>query len=111
MLGSAACNKRRCKKRHDAATYGPRHERRRSFFREASSEQSSLKMVMATEFEIALEGPSGEPVDFVRTILSHGIADLPPAHIDEEARTFTTTLVLPSGQPRTILITDGGQGF
>jgi hypothetical protein len=28
--------------------------------------------------ELALSGPSGEPVDLWRTILSHGVADLPP---------------------------------
>ena len=66
---------------------------------------------VAHEFEIALEGPGGEPVDFARTIMSHGVADLPPAHIDEEARTYTTTLALPSGQPRTILIREGRAGF
>jgi 3-methyladenine DNA glycosylase/8-oxoguanine DNA glycosylase len=66
---------------------------------------------MPSEFEISLAGPGGEPVDFVRTIMSHGIADLPPAHIDEEIRSYTTTLALPTGPPRTILITEGRPGF
>lgn len=66
---------------------------------------------MATEFDIALKGPDGEPVDFARTIMSHGVADLPPAQIDEEARTYTTTIALPTGRPRTILIREGGPGF
>jgi N-glycosylase/DNA lyase len=66
---------------------------------------------MTTTFEIPLAGPEGEPVDFARTIMSHGVADLPPAHIDEEARTYTTTLALPSGRPRTILIRQGRRGF
>jgi hypothetical protein len=34
--------------------------------------------------EIALRGPSGESVDLWRTIVSHGVASLPPAAIDEE---------------------------
>lgn len=66
---------------------------------------------MATEFDIALKGPDGEPVCFARTIMSHGVADLPPAQIDEEARTYTTTIALPTGRPRTILIREGGPGF
>ena len=66
---------------------------------------------MPTTFEIPLAGPKGERVDYARTIMSHGVADLPPAHIDVEARTYTTTLALPSGQPRTILIREGRRGF
>jgi 3-methyladenine DNA glycosylase/8-oxoguanine DNA glycosylase len=66
---------------------------------------------VATEFDIALKGPDGEPVCFARTIMSHGVADLPPAQIDEEARTYTTTIALPTGRPRTILIREGGPGF
>jgi 3-methyladenine DNA glycosylase/8-oxoguanine DNA glycosylase len=66
---------------------------------------------MATEFDIALKGPDGEPVDLARTIMSHGVADLPPAQIDEEARTYTTTIALPTGRPRTILIREGAPGF
>jgi 3-methyladenine DNA glycosylase/8-oxoguanine DNA glycosylase len=37
-------------------------------------------------------GAGGEPVDLWRTIVSHGIASLPPARIDEEARTFEYSL-------------------
>jgi 3-methyladenine DNA glycosylase/8-oxoguanine DNA glycosylase len=66
---------------------------------------------MTTAFDIALEGPRGEPVDLFRTITSHGVADLPPGHIDEDARTYTTTLVLPTAQPRTILVREGRPGF
>jgi len=64
-----------------------------------------------TAFDIPLEGPKGEPVDLIRTITSHGVADLPPGHIDEEARTYTTTLVLPTAQPRTVLIREGRPSF
>jgi 3-methyladenine DNA glycosylase/8-oxoguanine DNA glycosylase len=66
---------------------------------------------MPTGFEIPLEGPSGEPVDFARTIMSHGVADLAPAHIDEDACTYRTTVALPSARPRTILIRKGRRGF
>ncbi len=43
--------------------------------------------------------------------MSHGVADLPPGHVNEEARTYSTTLALPSAQPRTIRISEGHPGF
>jgi 3-methyladenine DNA glycosylase/8-oxoguanine DNA glycosylase len=61
--------------------------------------------------EISLKGPKGEPVDLARTIMSHGVADLPPGHVDEEARAYTTTLALSSAQPRTIRISESRPGF
>jgi N-glycosylase/DNA lyase len=41
---------------------------------------------------LELRGAGGEPVDLWRTIVSHGVASLPPARVDEEARTFEYTL-------------------
>ena len=61
-------------------------------------------------FEIPLVGPKGEPVDFLRTILSHGVADLPPARVDEAAGAYETTVALPAGRPRTIRIAAGAPG-
>jgi hypothetical protein len=66
---------------------------------------------MPTEFQIPLRGPSGEPVDLVRTFMSHGVADLLPGRVDEPARTYTKTLALPSAHPRTIRISPGRPGF
>jgi 3-methyladenine DNA glycosylase/8-oxoguanine DNA glycosylase len=66
---------------------------------------------VATALELPLKGPKGEPVDLFRTIMSHGVADLPPGHVDEEAAAYTTTLALPSAQPRTIRILAGRPGF
>jgi 3-methyladenine DNA glycosylase/8-oxoguanine DNA glycosylase len=66
---------------------------------------------VATALEIPLEGPKGEPVNLVRTIMSHGVADLPPGRVDEERGAYATTLVLPSAQPRSIRIVDGRPGF
>ena len=51
--------------------------------------------------QIPLTGAGGEPVDFWRTVRSHGLPSLPPMAIDEVARTFTVTLRLPAG-PRTV---------
>ena len=41
---------------------------------------------------IQLTGPGGEPVDFRRTLASHGVAVLPPNRVDEEAWTLERTL-------------------
>lgn len=41
---------------------------------------------MATTIE--LRGPAGEPVDFRRTLASHGVATLPPNRIDEQLWTL-----------------------
>jgi 3-methyladenine DNA glycosylase/8-oxoguanine DNA glycosylase len=57
-----------------------------------------------------LRGAGGEPVDLWRTIVSHGVADLPPNSIDEDARTLETTVALPRGRPQTVLIRQGPRG-
>ncbi len=57
------------------------------------SSWSELKLVA----ELPLVGAGGEPADFARTIVSHGVAELPPNHVDLEARTFVTTLSVPGG--------------
>jgi 3-methyladenine DNA glycosylase/8-oxoguanine DNA glycosylase len=62
---------------------------------------------MAGSIEIPLRGPGGEPVDLWRTIVSHGVASLPPADVDEEARVMTVTVPVPRGKPRTIRISQG----
>jgi 3-methyladenine DNA glycosylase/8-oxoguanine DNA glycosylase len=51
--------------------------------------------VASTRRPFPLVGAGGEPVDLWRTILSHGVASLPPGRLDEEARTFE--YVLPEG--------------
>jgi N-glycosylase/DNA lyase len=61
--------------------------------------------------ELELKGAGGEPVDLWRTLASHGVADLPPNVIDEDARTLETTLALPRGRARTIRIRAGRRGF
>jgi 3-methyladenine DNA glycosylase/8-oxoguanine DNA glycosylase len=65
---------------------------------------------MATAMEIALRGPSGEPVDLWRTIVSHGVASLPPADLDEDAEVMTVTLPVAGGKPRTVRIRQGRKG-
>jgi 3-methyladenine DNA glycosylase/8-oxoguanine DNA glycosylase len=66
---------------------------------------------MPSAFEVPLVGPKGEPVDFTRTIMSHGVADLPPGRVDEESYAYETTVALPSpSRPRAVRIAAGGAG-
>ena len=64
---------------------------------------------LRASLEIELVGAGGEPVDLRRTIGSHGVADLPPNRLDQEARTLETTLAV-RGRARTIYVRDGRPG-
>ena len=57
--------------------------------------------------DLPLRGAGGEPVDFARTIVSHGVAELPPNRVDLAARTLETTLPVARGA-RTVRITARG---
>ena len=63
---------------------------------------------MSDAIELPLRGAKGEPVDFARTIVSHGVAELPPNRVDLKARTLQTTLRVPRGA-RTVRITVRGK--
>ncbi len=63
----------------------------------------------AWKAELELVGAGGEPVDLQRTLVSHGVADLPPNEIDAAAATLTTTLALPQGAT-TVQVGDGLDG-
>jgi N-glycosylase/DNA lyase len=56
--------------------------------------------------ELELRGPAGEPVDLRRTLLSHGVAALPPASLDEATGALTVTLPA-AGGPRTVRVSAG----
>src|SRR2546423_3690744 len=58
--------------------------------------------------ELLLRGAGGEPVDFARTIVSHGVAELPPNRVDLEARTLETTLPVLGGA-RTLRLSAPGR--
>jgi 3-methyladenine DNA glycosylase/8-oxoguanine DNA glycosylase len=66
---------------------------------------------MPRTLEMPLSGPSGEPVDFRRLLVSHGVATLPPTRIDEEAWTLETTVAIPRGRPRTVRIRELRSGI
>jgi N-glycosylase/DNA lyase len=57
--------------------------------------------------EIPLVGAGGEPVDFARTIVSHGVAELPPNRVDLTGRMLETTVAVGRGA-RTVRITERG---
>jgi len=59
---------------------------------------------MADALGIGLKGPKGEPVDFLRTVASHGVAELPPNELSLEERTLVTTLPV-GGSARTVRLT------
>ena len=60
---------------------------------------------MPTPLTISLRGPSGEPVDFRRTVNSHGVASLPPITPDADlADAFRATLRLPDGRIETVAV-------
>ena len=64
---------------------------------------------MAETLELKLVGAGGEPVDLRRTLASHGLADLPPNRLDEEAWTLETTLAV-DGRARTLTVSHGRRG-
>jgi 3-methyladenine DNA glycosylase/8-oxoguanine DNA glycosylase len=59
-------------------------------------------------FHLPLAGPAGEPVDLWRTLVSHGVADLPPSSVDEERRRLVTTVPLSGRRARTLLLSEAG---
>ncbi|HEV3479061.1 MAG TPA: hypothetical protein VG144_06390 [Gaiellaceae bacterium] len=65
---------------------------------------------MAREISLPLRGPSGEPVDLWRTLVSHGVASLPPSDLDEDARVLTVTVPVRGAKPRTVKIGQGRRG-
>jgi 3-methyladenine DNA glycosylase/8-oxoguanine DNA glycosylase len=60
--------------------------------------------------EIELVGAGGEPVDFRRTLASHGVAELLPNRLDEERWTFTTVLDIAS-RARPVTLSQARAGY
>jgi hypothetical protein len=58
--------------------------------------------------ELLLRGAGGEPIDFLRTIASHGVAELPPNELSLDERTLVTTLPVGTGV-RTVRLTSAGR--
>jgi 3-methyladenine DNA glycosylase/8-oxoguanine DNA glycosylase len=62
---------------------------------------------VTVRLRLPLAGPAGEPVDLLRTLNSHGFADLPPLRLDEAAHTLELTLRLPGARPRRVRVGPG----
>lgn len=62
---------------------------------------------MTVRLRLPLAGPAGEPVDLLRTLNSHGFADLPPMRLDEAAHTLELTLPIPRARPRRVRVGPG----
>ncbi len=58
--------------------------------------------------EFPLTGPGGEPIDLLRTFLSHGVADLPPFFVDAETPSLTVTLAA-GRSVRTVAVTSAAK--
>jgi 3-methyladenine DNA glycosylase/8-oxoguanine DNA glycosylase len=60
--------------------------------------------------ELELVGAGGEPVDLRRTLASHGVAELLPNRLDEQAWTLETTLAV-DGRAGTVTVREGRPGY
>jgi 3-methyladenine DNA glycosylase/8-oxoguanine DNA glycosylase len=60
--------------------------------------------------ELKLVGAGGEPVDFRRTLASHGVAELLPNRLDETAWTLETALAV-DGRARSVVVREGRPGY
>ncbi len=56
--------------------------------------------------ELTLRGGGGEPVDLWRTLMSHGVAELPPMYVDEPSRSLEVTLRVRRGRPRMVRVAE-----
>jgi hypothetical protein len=63
--------------------------------------------VSAWSTEIPLVGAGGEPVDLQRTILSHGLVELPPMRVDESLPSLEVTFTVDGEKARTVEIRPG----
>ena len=65
---------------------------------------------MSWTAEFPLVGPAGESIDLRRVFLSHGIAELPPMRLDQQAWTFEITLPLARFGARTVAVSQARPG-
>jgi hypothetical protein len=70
--------------------------------------QTTSVFALTRVTKLPLRGAGGKPVDFARTIVSHGVAELPPNRVDLAAGTLETTLPAPR-IARTVRITARGR--
>ncbi len=59
---------------------------------------------------VELVGPSGEPVDLLRTITSHGLVELPPLRVERTRRALELTLAVAGRRARSVRLEQAGPG-
>jgi 3-methyladenine DNA glycosylase/8-oxoguanine DNA glycosylase len=58
---------------------------------------------------LALRGPGGEPVDLRRTVVSHGLTELPPMRVHEDESGFDVVLAMARGRPLRVRVRPAGR--
>jgi 3-methyladenine DNA glycosylase/8-oxoguanine DNA glycosylase len=58
---------------------------------------------------LALRGPGGEPVDLRRTVVSHGLTELPPMRVHPDESGFDVVLAMPRGRPLRVRVRPAGR--
>jgi N-glycosylase/DNA lyase len=58
---------------------------------------------------LALRGPGREPVDLRRTVVSHGLTELPPMRVHEDESGFDVVLTMPRGRPLRVRVRPAGR--
>jgi 3-methyladenine DNA glycosylase/8-oxoguanine DNA glycosylase len=59
-------------------------------------------------FRLTMQGAGGEPVDFRRTVRSHGLVDLAPNRVEDGERALTFPLRLRDGDPVLVRLSEAG---
>jgi 3-methyladenine DNA glycosylase/8-oxoguanine DNA glycosylase len=58
---------------------------------------------------LTLRGPGGEPVDLQRTVVSHGLTELPPMRVHPDESGFDVVLAMPRGRPVRVRVRPAGR--
>jgi 3-methyladenine DNA glycosylase/8-oxoguanine DNA glycosylase len=58
---------------------------------------------------LTLRGAGGEPVDLRRTVVSHGLTELPPMRVHPDHSGFDVVLAMPRGRPQRVRVRPAGR--
>jgi 3-methyladenine DNA glycosylase/8-oxoguanine DNA glycosylase len=58
---------------------------------------------------LTLRGAGGEPVDLRRTVVSHGLTELPPMRVHPDESGFDVVLAMPRGRPLRVRVRPAGR--
>jgi 3-methyladenine DNA glycosylase/8-oxoguanine DNA glycosylase len=58
---------------------------------------------------LTLRGAGGEPVDLRRTVVSHGLTELPPMRVHPDESGFDVVLAMPRGRPMRVRVRPAGR--